>query len=115
MRTIIHETMKYLNAQDSNRRHTLYPIEEIALLGIDPRTLYAHKESESMEYDDDEYNEDFDDEPSEIDEEPFDDYNRDGGSEIDKDWYEEYDLTLLDTEPLLRRVVMYSNRRRYHA
>ena len=114
MRTIIHEIMKYLNAQDSNRRHTLYPIEEIALLGIDPRTLYAHKESESMEYDDDEYNEDFDDEPSEIDEEPYDDYNRDGASEIDNDLYEEYDLTLLDTEPLFRHVTTYNNRMRYH-
>ena len=103
--------MKHLNALDRGIRHTLYPAKEAAT----PRTLYTHKESEMMEYDDDEYNEDFDDEPSEIDEEPYDDYNRDGGSEIDKDWYEEYDLTLLDTEPQLRRVVMYSNRRRYHA
>ena len=95
--------MKHLNALDRGIRHTLNLATEAAT----PRTLYTHKESEMMEYDDDE--------PSEIDEEPYDDYNRDGASEIDNDLYEEYDLTLLDTEPLFRHVTTYNNRMRYHA
>ena len=111
MRILIHHIMKHLNALDCGIRHTLYIAKEVT----NPKTLYTHKESEMMEYDDDEYNEDFDDEPSEIDEEPYDDYNRDGASEIDNDWYEDYDLTLLDTEPLFRHVTTYNNRMRYHA
>ena len=95
--------MKHLNALDRGIHHTLNLAKEAAT----PRTLYTHKESEMMEYDDDE--------PSEIDEEPYDDYNRDGASEIDNDLYEEYDLTLLDTEPLFRHVTTYNNRMRYHA
>ena len=42
----------------------------------------------AMDYDDDEYNDDFYDEPSDVDEEPCDDYNRDGASYID----DEYDF-----------------------
>lgn len=62
----------------------------------------------TMEYDDDEYNDDFYDEPSEVDEEPYDDYNRDGASYIDNDEYEDYDLARLKTPLPLKSIVLYS-------
>ena len=60
----------------------------------------------AMEYDDDEYNDDFYDEPSEVDEEPYDDYNRDGAGYIYNDEYEDYDLAGPDTTLPFKGIVL---------
>ena len=60
----------------------------------------------AMDYDDDEYNDDFYDDPSDVDEEPYDDYNRDGASYIDNDEYEDYDVAGSKTSLSFKSIVL---------
>lgn len=107
------EITEYL---DALTRDASSPVEELMLLGISPMTYCCHRMSATGEFDEDEYNDDFDDEPGEIDEQPYEDYNHDGTGYIEDDEYEdEYDLAELAVHPLLKKLALYANRKKYYA
>ena len=88
----------------------LCPAERLLQLGIDPFPFFR-KKRKSMNIDEEEYNDDFDDESESFDGEPEDE---DDGHDMisyihDDDEAEKYDLSWLKEFPLLRAVLLYNN------
>lgn len=104
--------IEYINAAGRDEAEMLTPAERLLLLGIDPFSFYRRKRK-SVNIDEDEYNDDFDDEPSSVDEEPQWDEESEIISYIhDDDEVEEYELSELKDFPFLRAVLQYNNNRR---
>lgn len=107
--------IEYINAAGCDEAEMLTPAERLLLLGIDPFSFYRRKRR-SVNIDEDEYDDDFDDEPGSVDEEPQWDEESEIISYIhDDDEVEEYELSELKDFPFLRAVLQYnSNRRKYY-
>lgn len=104
--------IEYINAAGRDEAEMLTPAERLLLLGIDPFSFYRRKRK-SVNIDEDEYNDDFDDEPGSVDEEPQWDEESEIISYIhDDDEVEEYELSELKDCPFLRAVLQYNNNRR---
>lgn len=104
--------IEYINAAGRDEAEMLTPAERLLLLGIDPFSFYR-KKRKSVNIDEDEYNDDFDDEPGSVDEEPQWDEESEIISYIhDDDEVEEYELSELKDCPFLRAVLQYNNNRR---
>lgn len=104
--------IEYINAAGRDEAEMLTPAERLLLLGIDPFSFYRRKRK-SVNIDEDEYNDDFDDEPGSVDEEPQWDEESEIISYIhDDDEVEEYELSELKDFPFLRAVLQYNNNRR---
>ena len=106
--------MEYLDALTRESSNTMLPMEELALFGIDPFSLYRYKKRVTDRIDeDDEYNDDFDDTPGVVDEEPYDEDEPEYTDIYDD---EEYDMSEAGHFPLLKTVLLFnSNHRKYRA
>lgn len=109
------EFTEYQFTLGRDESEALCPAERLLQLGIDPFPFFR-KKRKSMNIDEEEYNDDFDDEPESIDEEPKDeDDDNDMISYIhDDDEAEKYNLSKLKEFPLLRAVLLYNNNRRIY-
>ena len=109
------EFIENISTLGRDEAEALYPAERLLQLGIDPFPFFR-KKRKSMNIDEEEYNDDFDDEPESIDEEPKDEnVDNDMISYIhDDDEAEKYNLNELKDFPLLRAVLKYNNNRRIY-